>query len=113
VVSGVFAARVQRGGAVPMPLEQKFAFSRKEGQASVFVQWDPKEKKDAVAWFEVYDAGLQEDRPQRRHEDQAASAAASVSRPGRWASRPCRRASTGRHAARQRAGVAGYLRVTE
>jgi hypothetical protein len=55
-ISGVFAARVERGGVVPLPLDQKFVFSRKEGQASVFVQWDPKEKKDALTWFEVYDA---------------------------------------------------------
>jgi hypothetical protein len=56
VISGVFAGRVERGGVVPMPLDQKFVFSRKESQASVFVQWDPKEKKDALAWFEVYDS---------------------------------------------------------
>jgi hypothetical protein len=55
VVSGVFAGRVERGGVVPMPLDQRSVFSRKEGQASVFVQWDPKEKKDALSWFEVYD----------------------------------------------------------
>jgi hypothetical protein len=56
VISGVFAGRVERGGAVPMPLDQRFVFSRKENQASVFVQWDPKEKKDSVTWFEVYDS---------------------------------------------------------
>jgi hypothetical protein len=55
IISGVFAGSVKRGGVVPMPLDQKFVFSRKEGQASVFVQWDPKEKKDALSWFEVYD----------------------------------------------------------
>ena len=55
VISGVFAGRVERRGAMPMPLDQKGVFSRREGQASVFVQWDPKEKKDAMAWFEVYD----------------------------------------------------------
>jgi len=56
VISGVFAARVERGGVVPVPLDQKFVFSRREGQASVFVQWDPKEKKDSLTWFEVFDA---------------------------------------------------------
>ena len=56
VISGVFAGRVERGGVVPVPLDQKFVFSRKEAQASVFVQWDPKERKDALTWFEVYDA---------------------------------------------------------
>jgi hypothetical protein len=56
VISGVFAGRVERGGAVPMPLDQRFVFSRKETQASVFVQWDPKEKKDSLTWFEVYDS---------------------------------------------------------
>jgi len=56
IISGVFAGRVERGGAVPMPLDQKFVFSRREGHASVFVQWDPKEKKDALVWFEIADA---------------------------------------------------------
>lgn len=56
VISGVFAGRVERGGPVPMPMDQKFVFSRREGHVSVFVQWDPKEKKDALTWFEVADA---------------------------------------------------------
>jgi hypothetical protein len=56
VISGVFAGRIERRGAVPMPLDQRSSFSRKDGQVSVFVSWDPKEKKDALTWFEVYDA---------------------------------------------------------
>lgn len=56
VISGVFAAYVERRGAVPFPREQKFTFSLREGQASVFVQWNPKEKRDAQGHFEVYDA---------------------------------------------------------
>jgi hypothetical protein len=55
VVSGVFAGRVERGGAVPMPRDQKFTFARREGQASVFVQWNPQDKRDAQGSFEVYD----------------------------------------------------------
>jgi len=56
VISGVFAARVQRGGPVPMPQDQRFVFSRKDGQASVFVQWNPQEKKDVLSRFELYDS---------------------------------------------------------
>jgi len=56
VISGVFAGRIERGGVVPVPVDQKFVFSRRERQASVFVQWDPKERKDVLTWFEVYDA---------------------------------------------------------
>jgi len=56
VISGVFAARVERGGAVPMPQDQRFVFSRQERQISVFVQWQPHEKKDVLSRFEVYDA---------------------------------------------------------
>lgn len=56
VISGVFAGRVQRGGVVPMPQDQRTAFSRREEQVSVFVQWNPVEKKDVLSRFEVYDA---------------------------------------------------------
>ena len=39
-----------------MPQDQRFVFSRREGQASVFVQWNPQEKKDALSRYEIYDA---------------------------------------------------------
>jgi hypothetical protein len=56
VTSGVFAARIEKSGGVPMPLDQKVVFSRREGKASAFVQWMPQEKRDGQAAFEVYDA---------------------------------------------------------
>ena len=56
VISGVFAGRVQRGGVVPMPQDQRVAFSRREEQVSVFVQWNAQEKKDTLSRLEVYDA---------------------------------------------------------
>jgi hypothetical protein len=56
VISGIFAAHVRRGGAVPMPEDQKFVFSRAERQVSVFIQWNPQEKKDAMSRYDLYDA---------------------------------------------------------
>ena len=56
VISGVFAARVERGGTVPTPLDQKAVFSHAEGSFSVFVQWHPQEKRDAEGYFELYDS---------------------------------------------------------
>jgi hypothetical protein len=56
LVSGIFAARVQRGGAVPMPEDQRDTFSRREGQIAVFVQWSAVEKRDALCRVEIYDA---------------------------------------------------------
>lgn len=54
-ISGVFASRVDRSANVPMPLDQKMTFSRREGSVSVFLQWAPLEKRDAVGGFEIYD----------------------------------------------------------
>jgi len=39
-----------------MPLDQKATFSRAEGSFSVFVQWNPQEKRDAEGSFELYDS---------------------------------------------------------
>ncbi len=58
VISGVFAGRVQRGGAVPMPYDQGFVFSRRNGHVSVFIQWNPQAKKDGFCRFDLYDADL-------------------------------------------------------
>jgi hypothetical protein len=54
IISGVFAGRVKRGGAVPMPQDQKVVYSRREGELSVFIQWDPQVKKDAVGRLDFY-----------------------------------------------------------
>jgi hypothetical protein len=56
VVSGVFAARVQRGGSVPIPQDQRWVFTRRDGEMSVFIQWNPQVKKDMLSRFEIYDA---------------------------------------------------------
>src|SRR5262249_29385406 len=53
VISGVFAARIERSGAVPMPLDQRFVFTNREKEFAVFIQWNPVEKKDTLGWFEV------------------------------------------------------------
>jgi len=56
VISGVFAGKMQRGGVVPMPLDQRNSFARGEGQTFVFVQWNPQEKREAASSYEAYDA---------------------------------------------------------
>jgi hypothetical protein len=56
VTSGVFAGNVQRGGVVPMPTDQRDTYSRREKSVSVFIQWAPQDKRDAMGTFEVYDA---------------------------------------------------------
>lgn len=55
VISGVFAARVHRGGVVPMPTDQRDTYSRREQTVSVFIQWNPQEKRETTGTFEVYD----------------------------------------------------------
>lgn len=56
ITSGVFAGSVQRGGVVPMPTDQRDTYSRREKSASVFIQWAPQDKRDAMGTFEVYDS---------------------------------------------------------
>jgi hypothetical protein len=56
VISGVFAGRVKRGGAVPMPQDQKVVYSKREGEIAVFIQWDPQVKKDAVGRLDFYNS---------------------------------------------------------
>lgn len=56
VISGVFAASVARGAAVPMPQDQRTTFSRREGQVSLFIQWNPQAKQDSVTRLEVFDS---------------------------------------------------------
>jgi hypothetical protein len=56
VVSGVFAGRVQRGGPVPLPQDQRFVFSRRDGEMSVFIQWGPQAKRDAMGRIALYDS---------------------------------------------------------
>jgi Trypsin-like peptidase domain len=55
ITSGVFAGSVQRGGVVPMPTDQRDTYSRREKSVSVFIQWTPQDKRDAMGTFEVYD----------------------------------------------------------
>ena len=56
VISGIFAANVTRGGAVPMPQDQRTTFSRREGQVSLFIQWNPQGKQDSVTRLEIFDS---------------------------------------------------------
>ena len=37
-----------------MPQDQKVVYSRREGELSVFIQWDPQVKKDAVGRLDFY-----------------------------------------------------------
>jgi len=55
VISGVVAARVERVGAVMMPQDQRYVFAHQDGEMSVFIQWNPQAKKDAMSRLEIYD----------------------------------------------------------
>jgi len=48
--------RVERGGPVPMPKDQRFVFSRRDRELSVFIQWGPQAKRDAMGRIALYDA---------------------------------------------------------
>ncbi len=56
VISGVVAARVERVGTVMMPQDQRYVFARREGEISVFIQWNPQTKKDVMTRLELYHA---------------------------------------------------------
>lgn len=55
-VSGVLGLGVERGGPVPMAVGQKQEFSRGDGEAVVFVTWNPGEKAEAAVTFRLQDA---------------------------------------------------------
>jgi hypothetical protein len=56
VISGVVAGRVERVGAVMMPQDQRYVFARRDGEMSVFIQWNPQVKRDLMSRVELYDA---------------------------------------------------------
>jgi hypothetical protein len=56
VTSGIFSGSVHHGGAVPMPTDQRDTYSRREKSVSVFIQWNPQEKRETTGTFELYDA---------------------------------------------------------
>jgi hypothetical protein len=56
VISGVVAGRVQRVGSVMMPLDQRYVFARRDGELSVFMEWNQQTKKDVTSRLDLYDA---------------------------------------------------------
>jgi hypothetical protein len=55
-VSGVVGLGVDRNGPVPIALNQKREFSRREREVVVFVTWQPATKEDATCSFKLFDA---------------------------------------------------------
>jgi hypothetical protein len=46
---------VDKKGEMPWPKERREQFSHRDGKASLFVLWDPKEKRKALSVLRLYD----------------------------------------------------------
>jgi hypothetical protein len=54
-VSGVMGTGIEKQGQIPVAVDQRFHFSRADGQCVVFVTWVPSGKEDTTLHFELYD----------------------------------------------------------
>jgi hypothetical protein len=56
-VHGVLGIGVERQGraGIPVPVDQRFRFSRREESCVVFVTWNPTRKEDSTIAFELFD----------------------------------------------------------
>jgi len=52
---GVTSLGVDKKGDMPWPKERREQFSHRDGKASLFVLWDPKEKRKALTALRLYD----------------------------------------------------------
>jgi S1-C subfamily serine protease len=52
---GVTSLGVDKKGEMPWPKERREQFSHRDGKASLFVLWDPKEKRKALSVLRLYD----------------------------------------------------------
>ena len=65
---GVTSLGVDKKGEMPWPKERREEFSRRDPKASLFVLWDPKEKRKAQTVLQLYDINnkmLSESKPQK------------------------------------------------
>lgn len=54
IVTGVFGRAVENRG-IPMAIDQRFQFTRADGEAIAFVTWSPRRKEDAAVKFQLFD----------------------------------------------------------
>ncbi len=52
---GSLSRTVTKSGPIPLPMDEKKEFSRRDGQITVYVNWDPKEKRKGIAICRVFD----------------------------------------------------------
>jgi hypothetical protein len=55
-VHGTLGTGVVKQNGIPIATDQRFRFSRREGQALVFVSWSPAKKENTTSQFELFDA---------------------------------------------------------
>ena len=56
VLTGTLALKVEKNQGIPMPLNEKSEFRRSEKEAVAFLTFDPQERREGMAAFEVYDS---------------------------------------------------------
>lgn len=54
-VNGILGTGVGRQGDIPVATDQRFRFSRNDGQCVVFVTWTPALKEDTTSSFQLFD----------------------------------------------------------
>src|SRR5207247_503414 len=54
VLTGTIARRVEKRNEVPMPVDEKREFARREGEAVAFLTFDPQEKREGMAVFKIF-----------------------------------------------------------
>src|SRR5438876_3147388 len=55
ILRGTIARQVEHRGPSAEPVDEKFEFSRRDGEIVVFVHWDPKEKIKGPTFLRLYD----------------------------------------------------------
>jgi hypothetical protein len=56
VVTGTLALKVEKNQGLPFPVNEKSEFRRSEKEAVAFLTFDPQERREGMAAFQVYDA---------------------------------------------------------
>jgi S1-C subfamily serine protease len=68
VLTGTIALGIEKRNGVPMPVNEKSDFSRSEREAVAFLTFDPQEKRQGMASFQIYDTDnrkIMEGKPSR------------------------------------------------
>lgn len=55
IIRGTLATGVDNKGVQPTPVDEKFEFSRRQNELSVYLEWYPREKVKSIAYCRLYD----------------------------------------------------------